>query len=162
MQRIVCLLFWIRNSLAFVGLIHACVARLVIVCLFVCHPDRYACWHSYIFTLHRRTQSIFREANARLHTFFLSFFFFFFFFFFVFLVFVFSSFFFFFFMFWSGWVNEPQPIFPNASPEDILQYARQWGNQWIAHSKRTEAAFDKRGRDYGRWLVNTAPSQYSL
>ena len=36
-----------RNSLTLVGLIHICVVRLVIVWIFVCHPDRNACKHSY-------------------------------------------------------------------------------------------------------------------
>ena len=44
-----------------------CVVHLVIVCLFVCHPGRHACRHPYIFTIHRHTQSKFREANARLY-----------------------------------------------------------------------------------------------
>ena len=42
------------------------------VCLFAILTDTLALRHSYIFTIHRRTQSKFREANARLHTFFLS------------------------------------------------------------------------------------------
>ena len=44
-----------------------CVVRLVIVCLFVCHPDRNPCRHSYSFTIHRRSQSKSGEANARLY-----------------------------------------------------------------------------------------------
>ena len=36
----------------FVCLIHTCVVRLVVVCLFVCHADRNACKLSYIFTIH--------------------------------------------------------------------------------------------------------------
>ena len=70
MQRVMWLLFWIqvRNSLAFVGLMQPCVVCLVVVCLFVCHPDRYACRHSYIFTIHKRTQSKIREANARVYS----------------------------------------------------------------------------------------------
>ena len=31
------------HSLAFPGLIHSCAVCLEVVCLFVCHPDRYAC-----------------------------------------------------------------------------------------------------------------------
>ena len=54
-----------RNPFAFVCLMHNCVVCLVIVYLFVCHPDTYAWRHSYIFITHRRTQSKFREANSR-------------------------------------------------------------------------------------------------
>ena len=36
--------------------------------MFVCHPDRYACRHSYIFTIHRSTQSKIHEAKAGLYT----------------------------------------------------------------------------------------------
>ena len=53
-----------RNSLAFVCSIHACVVRLK--CLFVCHPNRYVCRHSCVFssTIHRRPQVGNGEANA--------------------------------------------------------------------------------------------------
>ena len=48
----------IRYSLAFICLIHTYVVWLVIVCLSVCHSDRYACRHSSIHYIHGRTQLI--------------------------------------------------------------------------------------------------------
>ena len=54
----------IGNTHAFVCLNHACVVRLVIMCLSVCHSDRYASRYPYFHSIHRRTHKV----NARFCT----------------------------------------------------------------------------------------------
>ena len=58
-----------NKKLTRIHLFGPCLCCTCCDCMFICYPDRCACRHSYIFTIHKCTQSKIHEANARLYIF---------------------------------------------------------------------------------------------